>query len=156
MPTGKLPKKENIRKLRNLPKNFWANFYKNRLDSTDEACDSNFQRKLISNLKTNEDVKNYLLASSELAQHMQEDIRMYITIDRLNKASFRCKLDPFFKNIIQQQIPLELVFKDVPTFDAQNLLIGILIKEIEIAERDLAKKLVKKRQNQQILICTLN
>ena len=95
-------------------------------------------------MKTNEDVKNYLLASSELAQHMQEDI----TIDRLNKASFRCKLDPFFKNIIQQQIPLELVFKDVPTFDAQNLLIGILIKEIEIGERDLAKKLVKKRQNQ--------
>ena len=48
-----------------------ANFSKNRLDSRGGAFDSNFQRKLISDLKMNEDVKNYLSASSELGQHMQ-------------------------------------------------------------------------------------
>ena len=87
MPTGKLHKKENIRKLNNLPKNFEVDFYKNRLDSVDGTFDSTFQRKLISNLKTNEDVKNYILASSGLDQHMQEDIDIDITKDRLNEAS---------------------------------------------------------------------
>ena len=102
LPTGKLHKKENIRKLNNLPKNFEVDFYKNRIDSVDGTFDSTFQRKLISNLKTNEDVKNYLLASSGLDQHMQEDIDIDITKDRLNEASLRRKLDPVFKNTIRQ------------------------------------------------------
>ena len=44
-PTGKRHKKENIRKLNNLPKNFKADFYKKILDSIDGAFGSNFQRK---------------------------------------------------------------------------------------------------------------
>ena len=57
MPTGKLYKKENVRKLNNPPTNFEADFYKNRLGSIDGAFDCNFLRKVISNLKLNEDVK---------------------------------------------------------------------------------------------------
>ena len=144
MPTGKHHKKENIRKLNKLPNNVEADFYKNGLDSIDSAFDSNFQRKLISNLKRNEDVKNYLLASSKLGQHMQEDIDMYITKDRSNEASFRCKLNPMFKNLMRRQNGLELVFKDVSTFNPQNSMMGSLIKEIEIGKRDLASELVKK------------
>ena len=74
LPTGKLHKTENIRKLNNFAKNFEAGFYKNRLYNMDEAFDSNFQRKLIS-----------ILVSVKLDQHMQEDIDMYITKDRLKR-----------------------------------------------------------------------
>ena len=35
-------------------------------------------------------------------------------------------------------------------------MIGSLIKEIKIGKRDLASELVKKFQNQKILICKLN
>ena len=48
----------------------------------------------------NEDVKNYLLASSELGQDMQEDIDMYITKDWLNEVEQ--KLDSIFKNLIRK------------------------------------------------------
>lgn len=44
LPTGKLHKKENIRKLNNLPKKFKADLYRNILDNTDGAFDSNFQK----------------------------------------------------------------------------------------------------------------
>ena len=121
--TGKLHKKENIRKLNNFAKNFEADFYKNRLDNMDEAFYYNFQRKLIS-----------ILVSVELDQHMQEHIDMYITKDRLNEASFKCKLDPMFKNINRRQNPRELAFRGVSTFDAQHLWIRSLIREIEIGK----------------------
>ena len=137
LPTGKLHKTENIRKLNNFAKTFQAGFYKNRLYNMDEAFDFNFQRKLIS-----------ILVSVKLDQHMQEDIDMYITKDRLNEASFKCKLDPMFKNINRRQNPPELVFKGVSTFDAQHLCVRSLIREIEIGKRDLASELVKKHQNQ--------
>ena len=57
---------------------------------------------------------------------------MYVTQDRLNNASFRQKLDPISKNIFKRQNPIELVFKDISTFDAQNPKIGLLIKELDI------------------------
>ena len=45
---------------------------------------------------------------------------MYVTSDKLNNASFRQKLDPISKNIFRGQNPLELVFKDILTFDTEN------------------------------------
>ena len=100
LPTGKLHKKRKTRKLNNLPMNFEGYFYKNKLDNIDGTFDSNFQRKMISSVRNSNDVKNYLLPSSKLGQHMQEDINMYITRNRLNEGSFIRKLDPIFKNII--------------------------------------------------------
>ena len=48
---------------------------------------------------------------------MQDDISLYVTRDKLNNASFKQKLDPIEKNIFQRQNPLEIVFKDISTFD---------------------------------------
>ena len=39
---------------------------------------------------------------------------------------------------------LELVFKDISTFDAQNLIIGSLFKEIDGGKKDGDSKLLKK------------
>ena len=72
---------------------------------------------------------------------------MYVTRDRLNNANFRQKLDPISKNIFRRQNLLELVFKDNSAFDAQNPVIGSLIKELDIRKKDIASTLVKKAPN---------
>ena len=78
---------------------------------------------------------------------MQEDIDLYITSNRLNKASFRRKLNLIAKNLIQRQNPLESIFKDISTFDIQNPIIGLLVRENDIGKKDLAIKLISKAPN---------
>lgn len=127
LPFGKLHKKTRVTKLKNLPSNFENDFYKNWLDNVDSSFDLNFQRKIVSEAP-NENVKNYLLATSKFGKCMQEDINLYITRDRLNEASFRRKLDPIAKNAMRRQNPLELNFKDISIFEVQNSLFGSLVR----------------------------
>ena len=94
-----------------------------------------------------EDVKDSLLPTSEFGKHMQEDIDMYITRDRLNEASFCRKLNPIAQSIICGQNQIELVFNDVLTFDAQNLVIGLLMTETDVEKKDLSSKLLSKAPN---------
>ena len=68
---------------------------------------------------------------------MQDDINLHVTWDRLNNASFRQKLDPIAKNIFHRQNPLELVFKDISTFDAPNSIVGSLLDELDIGKKFL-------------------
>ena len=63
---------------------------------------------------------------------MQTDINHYVTKNRINDASFRQKVDPISKNILRRQNLLELVFEDISTFDAENPIIGNLLREIDI------------------------
>ena len=63
---------------------------------------------------------------------------MYVTNNRLKKVSFRRRLNPISKSIIRNNNPIELLFKDVKHFEAQNPVIGSLIKEVDVM-------LVKKR-----------
>ena len=88
LPTAKLHKRTRVRQLNNLPSNFETDFFKNWLDNVDSSFDSNFQRKIVYEAPS-EDVKNYLLATSEFSKRMQEDIDLYITHNRPNEASFR-------------------------------------------------------------------
>ena len=61
----------------------------------------------------------------------------------MNEASFRRKLDPISRNIIKNQNPIEQLFKDVKHFDAQNPVIGYLIREFNIGKKGLSKFLAK-------------
>ena len=72
------------------------------------------------------------------------DINHYVTKDRLNNASFRQKLDPISKNILRRQNPLELVFQDISTFDAENPIVGSLLRELDVGKKDVASDLIKK------------
>ena len=67
----------------------------------------------------------------------------YVTRDRINKASFRQKLDPISKNILRRQNPLELVFEDISTFDAENPIIGSLLRELDVKKKVLANDVIK-------------
>ena len=81
------------------------------------------------------DVKKFVLANSDFGEEIQGELDLYVTNNRLNKASFRRRLDPISKNIIGNKNPIELLFKDVKHFDAQNPVIGFLIKEVDISEK---------------------
>ena len=53
-----------------------------------------------------------------------------MTRDHINNTTFRQKLDPIRKNILRRQNLLELVFEDVSTFDAENPILGTLLREL--------------------------
>ena len=82
-----------------------------------------------------EDVQKYILATSDFAKSIQIDIKHYVTRDRINDASFRQRLDPISKNILRRQNPLELVFEDISTFDAENAIVGSLLREIDVKKK---------------------
>ena len=63
---------------------------------------------------------------------MQTDINHYVTKDRLKDTSLRQNLDPISKNILRRQILLKLVFEDISTFDAENPIVGSLLKELDV------------------------
>ena len=65
------------------------------------------------------------------------------TLDRINNASFRLKLDPISKNVLRRQNPLELVSEDISTFDAVNPVVGSLLRELNVNRKGLASDLLK-------------
>ena len=90
----------------------------------------------------NENVQKYILAISDFAKSIQIDINHYVTRDRIKDDSFRQKLDPISKNILRRQNPLELVFEDISTFDAENPIVGSLFKILVLLFQWLHKKLM--------------
>ena len=84
------------------------------------------------------------MATCDFAKSIQTDSNHYVTRDRINDASFRQRLDPISKNILRRQNPLELVFEDISTFDAENPTVGSLLREIDIKKE-------KQKKNSQIV-----
>ena len=92
LPTNKLYKKENTRKLKSFPAGCMGSFYRSLADSIDASSD--FYSRIADDANIpNEDVQKYLLATSDFAKSIQTDINHYVTRDRINDASFRQKLD---------------------------------------------------------------
>ena len=130
LPTNKLYKKDNTRELKNFPALYVGSFYRNLADSIDS---SDFYWRIADDANIpKEDVQKYLLATSDFAKSIQTDINHYVTRVTINDASFRQKLDPISKNILRRQNPLELMFEDISTFDAENPIVGSLLRDIDI------------------------
>ena len=72
---------------------------------------------------------------------MQNDM---VILDRINNASFRQKLDPISKSILRRQNSLELVSEDISTFDADNPIVGSLLRELNVNKKVLASDLLKR------------
>ena len=135
LPTNKLYKKENFERLKNFPTGYVGNFYRNLNDKINNV-QSNFLSAISADTSVpKDDIQKYLLATSDFAKSMQTDINHYVTRDRINDASFRQKLDPISKNILRRQNPLELVFEDISTFDAENPIVGSLLREIDLKKK---------------------
>ena len=50
------------------------------------------------------------------------------------------------KNIFCRRNPVELVFKDISAVDAQNPIVGSLLKELDFGKKDLQSTLIKDLQ----------
>ena len=121
-----------------------GSFYRNLADKVDTFLGSDFYERIANDTDIpSYDVQKYILATSDFAKRMQYDINHYVTRDRINNASFRQKLDPISKNILRRQNPLELVFEDISTFDAENPIIGSLLRELDVKKKVLASDLIK-------------
>ena len=89
LPTNKLYKKENTKRLKNFPAGYVGSFYRNLVDRVDTSG-SDFYSAIANDANNSrEDVQKYLLATSDFAKSMQTDINHYVTRDRINDASFR-------------------------------------------------------------------
>ena len=147
LPTNKLYKKKNTRKLKNFPAGYVGSFYRNLADSFDTSSDFYLRITGDANIPK-EDVQKYLLATSDFAKSIQTDMNHYVTRDRTKDASFRQKLDPISKNILRRQNPLELVFEDISTFDAENLIVGSLLRETDIKKKQSDSDFIESLRSQ--------
>ena len=139
LPAGKLYKKKSWK----IP---WyiGRFYRNLADNIDNFLGRDFYGKIANDYEIpSADIQNYILTTHEFAKGMQIDINHYVTKDRISN-SFRQKLDPISKNILRRQNPLELVFEDISTFDAENANVGSLLKKLDIWKNDTASELITK------------
>ena len=134
--TGKLYQKRETSRLKNFSAGYVGNFYRNLADNVDNFLSSEFYGRITNDADIlTEDVQKYILATSDFAKGMQTDINNYVMRDRINNASFKQKLDPISKNILRSQNPLELVFEDISTFDAENPIVGFLLRELDLKKR---------------------
>ena len=148
LPTNKLYKKENTKRLKNFPAGYVGNFCRNLSDRVDNV-QSNFLSAISNDTSIpKDDIQKYLLVTSDFAKSVQTDINHYVTRDRINNASFRQKLDPISRNIIRRQNPLELVFEDISTFDSENPIVGSLLREIDIRKKQTDNDFIKSLPSQ--------
>ena len=113
-------------------------------DNVDNFIGSDFYGRIEndSNIPS-EDVQKYILATSDFTKGIQNDINHYVTRDRIINASFWQKLAPISKNILRRHNPLELAFEDISTFDAENTIVGSLLRELDVGKKVLASSLIK-------------
>ena len=142
LPCAKIHKKDPTKKLNNFPTNFVESFYKDWLGGIDFSEDTDFQQSIV-NKTPSEDVKKFLLTTSDFGNEIQGELNLYRMDGTLNSAIFRRKLDPISKNVIRNESPIEFLFKNLKHFDAQNPVIGNLIKEIDIGKKKDLSKILK-------------
>ena len=96
-------------------------------------------------LPLTDDIRNFLLGTSEYANDIKSDIDLFVTKGRFNEASVRHNLDPIVKSVWRTENPVALLFKDVATFDAQNPIIGSLLREIDLSKKGRNSDLINKQ-----------
>ena len=149
LPTGKLYKKRGTSRLKNFPAGYVGSFYRNLADNVDNFLSSDFYGRITNDVDIpSEDVQKCILATPDFAKGMQTDIKHYVTRDRINNASCRQKWDPISKNILRRQNPLELVFEDLSTFDAENPIVGFLLRELDLKKKYTDSDFIKNLPSQ--------
>ena len=81
-------------------------------------------------------------------QKLFRQILITVTRDKINDASFRQKLDPISKNILRRQNLLELVFEDISTFDAENLIVRSFLRELDLKKKQSESDFIKSLPSQ--------
>ena len=137
----------------NLPKNYETSQYVKRLPYiTNKGPD--FDNKVIDLINNREDLKKWLLATSEYGNEIQEDLNAIVGYDeKFNNAIVRHALDLKDSAIFRNPNPLNVTFCDVKKFDMTNPIIGKLaaqIKANKLSNEDLTKKILMQGEVEKI------
>ena len=130
-------KNKKRKKLNNLSSNYSRLFYKELAKDLDEDIPSLTAQNIVAEggLPFTKDVGKFLLGTSDYANNIQSDIDLFVTRGRFNEASVRHKLDPIAKSVLRTENSLAFLFKGVATFDAQNPVIGSLLRETDLLKK---------------------
>ena len=90
LPFGKLHKKPKQCRLKNFPTSYVGSFFRNLADNVDNYLGPDFYEGIANNVNVpSENIQKYMLATSDSAKSLQNNINHYMARDRINNASFR-------------------------------------------------------------------
>ena len=127
--------KKNVGQIQlNIPKDEKARDLLEHLPYLANLKDPIFQNKVENLLKNREDLQAYLLAREDLNRTIDDSLQLAVTHGKLNDATavkhVSERYDPKYNFFKKNDNPLDLVYREQPKFDVQNLIIGSLLKQI--------------------------
>ena len=114
-----------------LPKNYEESQYITRLPYIRDKGPE-FSNSIINIIKNCDDLKKWLLATSDYGQELQEDLNAIVGYnEKFNITIVRHALDTKNAGIMQNPSLLNLTFRDVKKFDLQNPVLGKIATQVK-------------------------
>ena len=117
-----------------LPKNYRGRVYFKVLPYLHDVEKPNFQTSISNVINNRNQRRNYLLATGYIGKSIQENLKSVVTDGKLNDAIIRHALNTKDKHILANPNPLQVTFKDIKKFNAQNPMIGKVLTQIETSK----------------------
>ena len=131
----------------NLPSNFEESFYLSKVPHFTRR-DPTVENDLINLIKNRDDLKKWLLATSDFGDKIQDDLNAVVGHDeKFTNAIVRNSLDLKDESVFCNPNPLNITFHDMKKFDFVNPVIGKLatqVKASKLTDYELTKKIYKK------------
>ena len=104
------------------------------------------ENNILNLLKNREDLKKWLLATSDYGNEIQEDLNAIVAFDeKFNNAIVRHSLDLKDQAIFRNPNPINVTFHDMKKFDLVNPVIGKLATQVrasKLTDYQLTKKIL--------------
>ena len=146
LPYGYVENKKQVQF--NLPNNYEESFYFEKAPYLTNPTPA-VENKLINLIKNRDDLKKWLLATSDYGHEIQEDLNAVVGYDeKFNNAIVRHALDLKDEAIFRHPNPnpINVTFYDMKKFDQVNPVIGKLtaqVKASKLTEKEINDKLLK-------------
>ena len=90
------------------------------------------ENNLLNLLRNRDDLKNWLLATGEYGNEMQEALNAIVGCDeKFNNAIVRCVLDLKDQAIFRNLNPINVTFHDMKKFDLVNPVVGKVASQVQ-------------------------
>ena len=144
LPYGYVENKKQIQF--NLPNNYEESFYFENAPYLTNPTPAT-ENKLINLIKNRDDLKKWLLATSDYGHEIQEDLNAVVGYDeKFNSAIVRHALDLKDEAIFSNPNPINVTCYDMKKFDQVNPVIEKLaaqVKASKLTEKEINEKLLK-------------
>lgn len=127
-----------------LPKNYATRECFSRLPNIDNIDDTKAQNEAVNLINTGADLKNFLLATSDYGESIQDNINNLVTDGEYSNAALRHVLDEKKNPIFKTANLLSVTFKNANKFDLQNPVLGNILSQVgdsQLTEKQLNKLL---------------